>query len=594
MQTAEAFEKEKQEVNSILASGILSRSPNLELLLKYVCEKYFEGCGDEIKEYNIGVGALGRRPEFDQKKDSIVRVEAHRLRKRLKEYYENEGAQHELRIEIPPGRYAPKFLTVNVSTHSAGANPAARAAPEAQSPGPGVPSDEGLQERVTASSLPESLPLEGVLAGDRAVLVRESVVGSAAQGTEIQQPRLQVPNGLSSPAQASTIQASTIEASTIQSPTIQSPAIRFSPNQRTKWVLLLVIALSLAGVMLFAVNRTYPHPASAFGGEIPALLPDNDVRILCGVDSGSYTDSFERTWQSDRYYTGGVAIPSPRNQIIWGTRDEQIYRNRREGNFSYDIPVKNGVYELRLYFAETMFGENNAAGGGETTRLFRILVNGKTVDGSFDVIADAGSPSTADIKVFKDISPAVDGKIHVELLTSTNVAFLNAIAIQPGIPGRLRQYRIAAREHGLSDGRGLTWDPDHYARGGQLIARPDSNVQNADPELFRGERFGNITYSLPVAQPGKYTVNLYFTENWFGPSNPGGGGVGSRVFDILINGKALKTDFDILKEAGGVNRAITVSQHGVEPNHQGKIVISLVPDRNYAVINALEVIDESP
>ena len=275
-----------------------------------------------------------------------------------------------------------------------------------------------------------------------------------------------------------------------------------------------------------------------------------------------------------------------------GTRDPQIYRSRREGTFRYDIPLNPGLYELRLYFAETMYGDNNVAGGGETTRLFEIRLNGRTIESFFDVIADAGA-STADIKIFKDVSPAADGMIHLEFLPNTNVPFLNAIAILPGMAGKIRPYRIAARDHGLTDREGKTWDPDHYARGGQLIARANSNVQNADPELFRSERFGNLTYSLPVAQNGKYTVNLYFAENWFGPGNPGGSGIDSRTFDILVNGVMLRKNFDILKEAGGTNRAVIISEHGVEANHQGKIVISLAPNHNYACINALEVIDES-
>ncbi len=71
MQTAEAFEKEKLEVDVLLASGIFSRAPNLAHLLKYVCDKYFDGAAEEIKEYNIAVEALGRRPEFDQKRAII-------------------------------------------------------------------------------------------------------------------------------------------------------------------------------------------------------------------------------------------------------------------------------------------------------------------------------------------------------------------------------------------------------------------------------------------------------------------------------------------------------------------------------------------
>src|SRR5579885_3099257 len=104
------FTQEKNELESLLASGIFDRAPNLAQVLTYVCEKYFEGAADQIKEYNIAVEALGRPADFDQKRDSIVRVEAHRLRKRLKEFYETEGATHAVRIEIPSGQYAPRFL----------------------------------------------------------------------------------------------------------------------------------------------------------------------------------------------------------------------------------------------------------------------------------------------------------------------------------------------------------------------------------------------------------------------------------------------------------------------------------------------------
>jgi hypothetical protein len=110
MPTIAAFDQEKSELDSVLSSGILERAPSLAHLLTYVCSKYFDGAGEQIKEYNIAVEALGRPPDFDQKKDSIVRVEAHKLRKRLREYYESEGADHPVRIEIPPGQYTPKFI----------------------------------------------------------------------------------------------------------------------------------------------------------------------------------------------------------------------------------------------------------------------------------------------------------------------------------------------------------------------------------------------------------------------------------------------------------------------------------------------------
>src|SRR5437016_9109539 len=110
MQASADYSPERHELEAVLASGIFHRAPNLALLLNYVCAKYFEGTAEQIKEYNIAVDALGRPADFDQKRDSIVRVEAHRLRKRLREYYDADGADHAMRIDIPAGQYAPRFL----------------------------------------------------------------------------------------------------------------------------------------------------------------------------------------------------------------------------------------------------------------------------------------------------------------------------------------------------------------------------------------------------------------------------------------------------------------------------------------------------
>ncbi|HVW86193.1 MAG TPA: malectin domain-containing carbohydrate-binding protein, partial [Bryobacteraceae bacterium] len=441
-----------------------------------------------------------------------------RLRKRLKEYYENEGAGHAIRIEIPPGQYTPRFVAA------------------------------------------QSSPVPGALVTDT--------------------PSISFP---SAPGVAVAI-----------APAVPLEAQAEARSRQPRWIWLaagLAIVAALAGTLL--LRRRDISPQQVARTEIPAApASTDDVRILCGVENGSYIDAFERAWQSDRFFQGGWASQAPRNHIVLGTRDQQLYQYRREGPFRYDIPLRPGVYELRLYFAESVFGDNNVAGGGETTRIFDVLLNGKPVLGDFDVIADAG-PSTADVKVFRDVSPASDGKVHLEFRQNTNLPFVNAIAIVPGVRGMIRPVRIVARDRGLKDREGRYWDPDRYARGGQVVARPDSTVQAADPELYRSERFGNLTYTIPVAQPGRYVVNLYFAENWFGPGNPGGGGPGSRRFDILVNGIAVRRNFDILKESGAADRPAIVNLHGIEPNHQGKIVISLAPNQNYACINALEVLDES-
>jgi hypothetical protein len=247
---------------------------------------------------------------------------------------------------------------------------------------------------------------------------------------------------------------------------------------------------------------------------------------------------------------------------------------------------------LRLHFAETVFGDGNEAGGGETNRLFNVFANGKLLLEMIDVVADAG-PNAPDIRVFKDIQPGADGLLHLECRPVVNVAFLNAIEIAPGTPGRLRPIRIVARDQPYVDQHGRTWAADRYFQGGQLVLRSSLVSGGPDPELYRGERFGNLTYQIPVAA-GRYTVQLHFAETWFGQGKLQHGGEGSRSFDLLCNGVALWRGLDIYREAGGPDRALQKVFHGLEPNPQGKLVLSLVPRKNYACVNAIEVLDDAP
>ena len=530
MHAAADSQQEKHELDAILASGIFSRAPNLAQLLTYVCTKYFEGAAEQIKEYNIAVEALGRPADFDQKRDSIVRVEAHRLRKRLREYYEADGADHAIRIEIPPGQYAPKFLP--------------RGAP--------VPS----------------------LSTDTLVVIQ----ANAVQADVVQSVR---------PA----IEVSNLPPSAV--PVGDPPPVK--SGRRWRNATLGAVLLLLSGAGAIAVWRSPERETAKAGPNPPAVIAAPvvnplEIRILAGHQGSDYTDRLGRVWQSDRYFQGGSVFESA-DHPIFGTREPRIYQSRREGTFAYDIPLPAGVYELRLHFAETLYGENNVAGGGESSRVFNVWVNGKEALHEFDVIAEAG-PSTADVRAFKDVSPAADGKLHLKFEPFTNPPLLSAIEIVPGAKGKLRPIRLLALDRVYVDKQGRVWEPDRYARGGMLVARTKPVIGAADPELFRGERFGNLRYVIPVP-PGRYGVTFYFAEAWFGPKTPAGGGVGSRVFDILCNGVALRRSFDVFKEAHGAGRSVTWSAHGLEPDTQGKLNIALTPLRNYASVNALEVVDES-
>jgi hypothetical protein len=304
-------------------------------------------------------------------------------------------------------------------------------------------------------------------------------------------------------------------------------------------------------------------------------------------------DHYGNTWHGDRYFRGGSVRAVPPRPIAY-TQDPALFYHLRQGNFSYDIPLPNGSYELRMYFAETIFGENNVAGGGETSRAFRVLANARPLDDDpLDVIDDAPGSNTADIKVFKDVQPAADGKLHLAFaaMRRNDIPFVNAIEIAPSQPGAIRPIRILASEIGYTDDNNRVWSSDRYFHNGVLVMRTVPVTGADDQELYHSERVGNFSYVIPVAKNGRYKVTMKFCEGRHGPDAPGGG-AGYRIFDVLFNGRALLGNFDIFKEAGSL-QALDKTFEGLESNAQGKLIFAFTPTRNYAEINAIEVMDEA-
>jgi len=119
MSVAGPKEQVRDELGRILNSAAFARAERLRQLLRYVVEQALAGNQHLIKEWTIAVEVCGRKPSFDPKVDPIVRVDAARLRARLREYYEAELPPVAIRIDLPKGAYVPVFVPV------AGAMPAA-------------------------------------------------------------------------------------------------------------------------------------------------------------------------------------------------------------------------------------------------------------------------------------------------------------------------------------------------------------------------------------------------------------------------------------------------------------------------------------
>ncbi|WP_321473539.1 tetratricopeptide repeat protein [uncultured Paludibaculum sp.] len=87
------------------------QSERMRRFLRFVVERALDGDAEALKEYTVGMEVFDRPADFDPRIDSIVRVEARRLRRKLNEYYEREGQDDFVRITLQEGSYAPTIVS---------------------------------------------------------------------------------------------------------------------------------------------------------------------------------------------------------------------------------------------------------------------------------------------------------------------------------------------------------------------------------------------------------------------------------------------------------------------------------------------------
>lgn len=484
-------EEERRELETFAAS--LANAHRLQRLITYIGDKYFQGETDQLHEYEIATEVFGRsKATFNPGDDAIVRVEAHRLRKRLKEYYDNGGKDHRIQLSIPPGSYVPVFT---------------RRTPNA--------------EDATSELAPPRPKLRSwlypAIAAALVLLAVTAYIG--------------IPRRTANPARAATTTA-------------------FVPS------------------------------ASLPAGVVYAKVP---LRIRAGYTGSPQIDNEGAVWQPDEYFQAGGAWARPQN-VILRTNKPMLYEHWRNGDFSYSIPLAPGDYELHLYFASI----DPDPSGPES---FLVLVNGTPLLKDFDINSDALGLDIADERVFRDISPASDGLLHIGFESEASKATLNAIEILPGTRGKLLPIRIVTQPVSFTDHSGQFWHTDDYYLGGYTSEKRLPVAGTPDVGLYSGERYGHFSYAIPVDPRDQYTLVLHFAELYFGPQASGAGGVGSRLFRVSCNGETLLHDFDIYKQAGELH-ALTETFHHLKPTAQGKLNLTFDPIANNATVSAIEVIDE--
>lgn len=123
-------EQVREQLEKIVASRFFTRSERLCRFLRFCVELTLNEKGDQLKEQLVGCEVFDRKGNYDPRTDPIVRVEARRLRSKLKDYYTSSGRPDCVLIDLPKGAYVPSFRIRGVSKPGASQPASATSRPQ--------------------------------------------------------------------------------------------------------------------------------------------------------------------------------------------------------------------------------------------------------------------------------------------------------------------------------------------------------------------------------------------------------------------------------------------------------------------------------
>ncbi len=275
------------------------------------------------------------------------------------------------------------------------------------------------------------------------------------------------------------------------------------------------------------------------GGAPPTL------RVNAGGNAFSTLDA--RSFTADAYFSGGV-VSTVTTLGIAGTADDYLYQTGRHGaSFAYNFPVSNGAYDVVLHFAETYYG--NTAPGGVGSRKFHVNLEGARKLTDYDIFARAGGALRVAQETFR--VNVADGTLTVSFLkgAADNPA-VKAIEVLPA--GSALTINSGGGAFTAVSGRRFSADV-YYASGSVSGIASGEIANTSDDALYRNARVGVFSYGLPSGN-GTFDVTLHFAETYWG--SRAAGGVGSRKFNVFVEGVRRLSDYDVFAKAGGAMRAV--------------------------------------
>jgi hypothetical protein len=150
----------------------------------------------------------------------------------------------------------------------------------------------------------------------------------------------------------------------------------------------------------------------------PQSTPGTDAPVFAVNAGGAqYTAVDATVFAADAKFSGGSIYTT--TAAIAGTTDDPLYQNERYGNFSYNVPVQNGDYDVTLKFAEIWFSSVGQ-------RVFNVLIEGKTVLSKLDIVAKAGPNAAYDVVIPVTVT---DGMLNITFQSVVTNAKVSAIKV---------------------------------------------------------------------------------------------------------------------------------------------------------------------
>ena len=467
------------------AIDLLGRSTRPGRLLEFLGTKYFSNQEAQLTEFDIAREVFGRSLEnFDPAADAVVRVETHRLRKKLRDLYEKDTRENGVQIALPAGTYVPKFTVVEQAEV-----PRARRFPLWGWAGAGFAVAAIVAALIVIGSRDRSPRLRGVDTATAPVAAATASAATAGQITELHvisgyegsevidssgtrwTPDKYFANGgvwpraggfirgTSRPFLFKSFRTGEFGYNIPVAPGSYELRLFFVSGSSSADEKLSAFGIALNGARLLSsydINMSANGPDTADEQVFRDVRPSPDgilrlwftnetsspvlnalevtpgtpgklkpIRIL--TQRTSFVDHKGQRWRADDYYQSGL-VATDRNKVA-GTEDPELFTAERYGHFSYAIPVdRRGRYTVVLHFAEFYYGPQLPGGGGQGSRVFHVFCNGQTLLRDFDIYKESGSLRLV-TKSFPHIEPSAYGKINLTFEPVINNATVSGIEI---------------------------------------------------------------------------------------------------------------------------------------------------------------------